>query len=638
MLARVARFLFGGQEFSPKQPDQGGFLFLATSNAGTNKTHDSDESLDESHHPTSTTSNDPYLVLSPFISPLSKGDTAPTLDASAVMPLEERDSASVSPGDDHLMTALLGLGDIYDTSTLISENDPFDAPPFWSSPLVDGEASSSKPKPTPKQPKAMTGPSTQQPSQNFPWEQLIKAGETFFGLKTSVVSYQSRTEPTPVGLVSLLLIRRPNGRTRTYMSKDRKGSRTMLCQMALNSGALDFMGSGDDTAHLKRIAIDAFADVPSSSSPEAASGWSLSRFPERIETSLGYVYTQTPTAMENPPLMYSQDAMRIQCWCEKVSMPGVGVQVEARWLITMSGDAGRPRYGTILLVRRSRSTAIDMKTWSVNSVYNTQDLALDAVSSLAVYEHVDKFIAHSTPRIQVMQGRATETMEPILPLAAVSHGAFTPVVQDTKGSAYLSYKDYKSQVPIGTGGSPPRKTIVEYVESLVYDVVAASGVNLKLTYTSLRNGPHTAYGCLLRLGSTPRGGSSSSSDPSDLRSYSWLTDAIFITAEDAKKAACLQAICLGEMREFIGSLTQKHSPTALSSSKSAGPMIVVTEKMEQDFIDTWHDVQTACLKSKVMMPIFQYHGHEDRRGADMIVSLPTAQWKTYTIPNSYVNT
>lgn len=120
------------------------------------------------------------------------------------------------------------------------------------------------------------------------------------------------------------------------------------------------------------------------------------------------------------------------------------------------------------------------------------------------------------------------------------------------------------------------------------------------------------YGCLLRLESTSRGGSSSG--PFRVRSYSYLADAIFKTESDAKKAACLQALCVGGMSEFVDSLTRKHGPSASTSSASADPLIKVTERMEQDFLDAWHNIQTACLQKKVALPEFHYHGPDHRRG------------------------
>lgn len=127
------------------------------------------------------------------------------------------------------------------------------------------------------------------------------------------------------------------------------------------------------------------------------------------------------------------------------------------------------------------------KTWSVNSKYDTQELALDAVSTLAVYEGVEEFIMDTTPRTKVIKGDVTEIMEPISPLIAVSHGAFTPMVQNAKGRTYITYNEYKSQVPLTT--ELPRKTIIEYVESMVYDNLAR-GLDLRVTYTPLRDGTH----------------------------------------------------------------------------------------------------------------------------------------------------
>lgn len=128
------------------------------------------------------------------------------------------------------------------------------------------------------------------------------------------------------------------------MLKDRKGSRPMLCQMALECGALDFIKSGDDAVQVMEKAVDDFAKRSEflELHPEAAHDPNVTRVPERIEISTGYVYTKPPTGLENPSLTHSQDAVRIQCWCEQKNQPGVG-KVDVRWLVTMGKGAGRIR-------------------------------------------------------------------------------------------------------------------------------------------------------------------------------------------------------------------------------------------------------------------------------------------------------
>ncbi|KAG9008506.1 hypothetical protein FRB94_013119 [Tulasnella sp. JGI-2019a] len=634
MLARVASLIFGRNEPTLQQSDKESKDKLETE--ATSKATGADEpsSSPPINHGSFVTSSSPTTAHSKKDAPISS-------DISASTPFGVPSLESSTQRHNDIVAALLSLGDVHDIATLTTENDPYGATPEWSSPIIHVDP--------PRKAKTITAPKLKLPKAQKPskqleqleqWNILLQVSDNLFHRKTGIVSYQCRKERPPIGRMSALLIHRPDGLTRMYTTKDRMGTKSVLGQMAIDSGALDFMASGDDTVRLQQVSVEDFVpgEIPDSKIslpvgsllPPVASPW----VPDIIETMTGYIHTNLLTALSNPPLHGSHSGTQIEHWCQEENKIKYGM-LEARWLVTMRDKARHTGYGATLVVRRL--SPLKTKVWSVGETCGTQDLALDAVSALAISEGVESFLR-----------QRSEHPHPngvIPPLAAVSHDRFmaTPLLR-AKGSKYFHYNEYKKQIPLSTGGSPPRKEIIEFLEAMVYDVVAA-GIDIAISYTTLRDDKHTGYGCLLRLeaaipSTKPR--SRSVSSPSTSKSYSWLADAIFVKVDDAKKAVCLQAICLGELREFISSVIPKNPdviPKSFSSAvAAAGVLITVTEKMEQDFLEVWNALQKALLKDSTPQPVFQYHGNEGWRGADMIVAFPDGSTKKYTVPLAYANT
>ncbi|KAG9001675.1 hypothetical protein FRB94_004605 [Tulasnella sp. JGI-2019a] len=128
--------------------------------------------------------------------------------------------------------------------------------------------------------------------------------------------------------------------------------------------------------------------------------------------------------------------------------------------------------------------------------------------------------------------------------------------------------------------------------------------------------------------------------PSTSTSHSWLADAIFVTFLEAKKAACLQAICIGYLQDIVLSLMPLNADAIPTSSAAviAGFLITVTKKMDEDYSVLWHTIQNALSKADAPQPVFQHHSGDGKGGVDMIVKLPNGFRRKYSVSFAYANT
>ncbi|KAG9024901.1 hypothetical protein FRB95_010936 [Tulasnella sp. JGI-2019a] len=269
-----------------------------------------------------------------------------------------------------------------------------------------------------------TVPKLKDPVDQQAWVTLTRAGHRLFGQKS--VSFQSARDLSPIGTTSALLIHRPDGPTRMYTAKDGSGTKSVLSQMAIDSGALDFMTFSDDAVCLRKISLV----------PREATQSGLPRLPEIVETINGYIFTELPNPSSNPSLHNAPNAMYIDDWYQKENKRDHGV-AEASWLATMAFKSNRK----------------------------------------AIREDVEGFLKQ--------QSEKQTSYDVIPPLAAVSHGRLMPTLWDNNPK-YLSYDEYESKTPMFADEIPSHEEIVEYVESMVYDVVAV-GISITLSYTMLRD-------------------------------------------------------------------------------------------------------------------------------------------------------
>lgn len=128
----------------------------------------------------------------------------------------------------------------------------------------------------------------------------------------------------------MLTIQRPDGRVRLYVTKDGRGGRPALGQMAVDCHAIGFI-KGDEDMDVERLRQMAVAGGLAGKPDPVDAPWIP--ISACVETASGYVYTEVPTASKEPQVEFSsKEARTIKGWCNEFPE----ARRDAHWLVTLN--------------------------------------------------------------------------------------------------------------------------------------------------------------------------------------------------------------------------------------------------------------------------------------------------------------